>query len=53
MHKFLKIFQSIIFLMVISSVVHAQNDVDFMNAKLFETGHDAVPQAERYYTTHF
>jgi hypothetical protein len=53
MHRFLKIFQSFIFLTVISSVVHAQNDVDFMNVKLFETGHDAVPQSERYYTTHF
>lgn len=40
-------------LLAFFSIVKAQNDVDFISVKLFETGYEAVSQSERFYTTVF
>jgi hypothetical protein len=54
MNKFYKISVFISLLLIFSPIIlHAQNDVDFIGVKLFETGYDAVPQSERVYSTHF
>jgi hypothetical protein len=53
MSKFIQIFTAICFLTLFSPFLHAQNDVDFISVKLFESGYDATPQSERHYSTHF